>query len=135
MKDNGFIDAGDRFGSVRDLMQRRRQDLITAAPDEKASDLARRMKQYGISQVPIVHRESRAALGIIHEADLLTALLSGKVKYDAPVELLVQPLGGKVGLDTPVSKLRDVFNADQVAVVMEGDKALAIITKIDLIEY
>jgi cystathionine beta-synthase len=135
MKDNGFLDAGDRLGAVRDLLQRRKQELITASPDEKASELARRMKQYGISQMPIVHRESRAAIGIVHEADLLEALLTGKVKYDAPVELLVQPLGGKVTLDTPVSKLREVFNADQVAVVMEGDRALAVITKIDLIEY
>jgi len=135
MKDNGFLDAGDRLGAVRDLMARRKQELITATPDEKASEIARRMKQYGISQMPVTHKETRATIGIVHEADLLEALLTGKVKYDAPVELLCQPLGGKVSLDTPVSKLREVFGADQIAVVMDGDRALAVITKIDLIEY
>jgi cystathionine beta-synthase len=135
MKDNGFLDPADRLGLVRDLLSKRRQDLITSMPDEKASDIARRMKQYGISQLPVVHRETRAAIGIVHEADLLESLLTGKIGYEAPVELLMQPLGGKVGLDEPVSRLREIFSADQVAVVMDGERAIAVVTKIDLIEY
>jgi cystathionine beta-synthase len=135
MKDNGFIDAGDRLGCVRDLLAKRKQDLITASPEEKASDVALRMKQYGISQLPVVERESKRAIGMVHETDLLEALISGKLKYDAPVELLVTPLEGLVSLDTPVKKLRDVFSRDHVAVVMQNDRALAVVTKIDLIEY
>jgi cystathionine beta-synthase len=135
MKDNGFLDAGDRLGTVKELVARRRQDLITATSDEKASDIARRMKQYGISQLPVVHKDTKAAIGMVHEADLLEALLTGKVKYEAPVEMMVAPLGGKVSMDTPVTKLKEIFNADQVAVVMEGERPLAVITKIDLIEY
>jgi cystathionine beta-synthase len=135
MKDNGFFDPADRLGRVRDLLARRRQELITAMPDEKASDIARRMKQYGISQMPVVQRDTRAAIGMVHETDLLEALLTGKVAYEAPVELLVHPLGGRVTMDTPVSRLREIFNLDHIAVVMDGDRVLAVITKIDLIEF
>src|SRR5436305_1647688 len=112
MKDNGFFDAGDRFGTVRELVARRKQELITAYPDEKASEVALRMKQYGISQLPVIEREAKRVIGMVHETDLLEGLLNGKVKYDAPAELLMAPLQGKVTLETPVSKLKDVFNQD-----------------------
>lgn len=135
MKDNGFLDASDRLGKVSDLVGRRPQELITASPGDKASEVTSRMKQYGISQVPVVDRETKAALGILHEADLLDALLQGKLKYEQSIDGLVKPIEGKVALDTPVSKVREVFNHDRVAVVMQGDRVLAIVTKIDLIEY
>ena len=121
--------------AVRDLIARRKQELISALPDEKASEVAVRMKQYGISQLPVIERESKRAIGMVHETDLLEGLLNGKVKYDAPVELLMTPIKGTVALETPVSKLKDIFNQGHVAVVMQGDRTLAVVTKIDLIEF
>ncbi len=135
MKDNGFLDAGDRLGSVRELLQRRPQELLTALPEDKASEVARRMKQYGVSQMPVLDRETRAAVGMIHEYDLLDALLTGKVQYTQAIAGLVAPLQGKVTLDTPVSKLKEIFSQDNVAVVVQNERALAMVTKIDLIEY
>lgn len=135
MKDNGFLDAGDRLGAVRDLVSRRPQELISAAVDDKASDVALRMKQYGISQMPVVDRETKTAVGMVHEYDLLEALLGGKIRYDQAIAGLVTPMQGRVTLDTPVAKLKDIFNKDHVAVVMQGERALAVVTKIDLIEY
>lgn len=135
MKDNGFLEPSDRLGLVRDLVTRRPQELIIALPHEKASDVALRMKQHGISQLPVVDLQTHTAVGMIHEYDLLSALLNGKIKYEEPIEGLVAAMEGAVTLDTPVSKLTDVFNKDQVAVVMEGQRPLAIITKIDIIEF
>jgi cystathionine beta-synthase len=51
------------------------------------------------------------------------------------VEALVQPLQGVVSLDTPITKLRDIFNDDNVAVVKEGDRVTGVVTKIDLIDF
>lgn len=135
MKDNGFLDTSDRLGTLRDLLQKRAQELITAAADDTASDVAKRMKQYGISQLPVIDRESKMTVGMLHEVDLLDALLSGRVKYNDGITALVQPLQGRVTLDTPVGKLREIFSAGHVAVVMQGERALAVVTKIDLIEY
>lgn len=135
MKDNGFLEAADRLGTVRDLIARRQQELITAIPQDRAGDVALRMKQYGISQMPVVDGATRATVGMIHEVDLLDAMLSGNVKLDDDVQSLVAPLEGRIGLDAPVSRLREIFNQDHVAVVMEGERAVAVVTKIDLIEY
>jgi cystathionine beta-synthase len=135
MKDNGFLDAGDRLGKVRDLVAKRPQELISATPAEKVTDVALRMRQYGISQLPVLDAGSRSVLGMVHEFDLLEATLAGRLRKDQSIEGLVAPLQGKVSLDTPVAKLKEVFAQGHVAVVMEGDKALAVVTKIDLIEH
>jgi cystathionine beta-synthase len=135
MKDNGFLDSGDRLGTVRDIVAKRPQELVTAASDDKANDVALRMKRYGISQMPVVDRTRGAAVGMIHEHDLLESMLGGKLAYDAAIAPVVMPLEGKVGLDLPVSRLKEIFNRGQVAVVMEGERALGVVTKIDLIEY
>jgi cystathionine beta-synthase len=40
-----------------------------------------------------------------------------------------------VTMETSLGQLRDVFAQDNVAVVKQGEKVVAIVTKIDLIEY
>jgi cystathionine beta-synthase len=42
---------------------------------------------------------------------------------------------GVVSPETSLNRLREVFAQDKVAVVKEGEKVLAIVTKIDLIEH
>ncbi len=135
MKDNGFVDPEDRLGTVRDLLQRRPQELITAFREDSAKDVVARMKHYGISQMPVLDRGSRAAVGMIHEYDLLDALLTNRIQYAQAIMPLVAPLQGRVTPDTAVSKLREIFSQDNVAVVVENERALAVVTKIDLIEY
>jgi len=134
MKDNGFLDSGDRMGTVRDMVTRRPQDLIAATPTDTTGDIAKRMKQYAISQMPVVDAQRRV-VGMIAEYDLLQAMLAGRARASDAVGPLAAPLQGAVTLDTPVSKLKDIFAADNVAVVVEGDRPLAIVTKIDLIDY
>ena len=79
--------------------------------------------------------EAGRAIGMIHEYDLLNFLIEGKHRLSEMVEPLVQPLQGVVALDTPISRLRAIFNDDNVAVVKEGEKVTGILTKIDLIEF
>ena len=56
-------------------------------------------------------------------------------KENSSSERPAQPLQGVVSIETPVLRLNEIFNADNVAVVMEQDKVIAVITKIDLISY
>ena len=135
MKDNGFLDADDRLGRVRDLLSKRPQELLTAFADEEAQVVALRMKQHGVSQLPVLDRASKAVTGMVHESDLLEALLASRLRANSHIAPAVAPLQGRVGLETPVTRLREVFSQDNVAVVMEGERALAVVTKIDLIEY
>src|SRR5229473_1231134 len=91
------------------------------------------MKGYGVSQLPVVDGDKPVAM--LHEVDLLQALLEGRHELDEPVSAVMKPIDGVVTLRTPVSRLRELFAKDQVAIVKDGDQVAAIVTKIDLIEW
>jgi len=135
MKVHGFMEGEDRLGAVRDVIAKKQGELIVATPSEKAGEVALKMKRYGISQLPVVDGASKAAVGLLHESDLLEAMLGGKLTTDGPVAPYVHSLQGKVTLDTPVSKLQELFKSNHVAIVMEGERAISVVTPIDLIEH
>jgi cystathionine beta-synthase len=92
------------------------------------------MKKHGISQMPVVTADG-SSIGMIHEYDLLNGLIGGNYKMTDAIDVLVSPLQGVVTPETSIPALRQVFANDNVAVVREGQKVTAIVTKIDLIEY
>jgi len=137
MRDNGFaIQGGGALSAatVRDVLGRRRGEVITARRTDKVEAVVKKMKEHDISQMPVVDEAGRVT-GMIHEYDLLNFLIEGKHRLTEVVEPLIQPVQGLVTPDTPVARLRDIFNDDNVAVVKEGEKVTGIVTKIDLIEF
>jgi cystathionine beta-synthase len=132
MRDNGFMEEKGS-GTVRELLTGKRE-VITARKGQRVGQVVESMRQHGISQMPVLSEEGRA-VGMIHEYDLLNALVANKVKFADTIDSIVAPLQGVVSPETSLTRLREVFNKDQVAVVKEGEKILAIVTKIDLIEH
>ncbi len=137
MRDNGFpLEGSEGLGqaTVREVLGQRRGTVLTVRRSDKVEAVVKALKEHDVSQMPVVDAEGRA-VGMIHEYDLLNFLIEGKHRLSETVEALVQPLQGVVALDTPVSKLRAIFNDDNVAVVKEGEKVTGVVTKIDLIEF
>jgi cystathionine beta-synthase len=137
MRDNGFpVNGAEPVSSatVKDVLGRRRGEVITARRTDKVEGVVKKLKENDISQMPVVDETGRVT-GMIHEYDLLNFLIEGKHRLSEVVEPLVQPLQGVVGPETPLGRLREIFNDDNVAVVKEGDRVIGIITKIDLIEF
>ncbi|MBZ4418254.1 pyridoxal-phosphate dependent enzyme [Myxococcus sp. RHSTA-1-4] len=133
MRDNGFLeDKGS--GTVRDIIGDKRREVKTARKGDRVDQVVETMRALGISQMPVVTEDGRA-VGMVHEYDLLNALVAGKVKFTDTIDAIVAPLQGALSLDTSIARLREVFAADNVAVVKEGEKVVAIVTKIDLIDY
>jgi cystathionine beta-synthase len=138
MRDNGFPVESDaetlRGAKVKDVLAGRFGKVITARKGEKVESVVKRMKDSDISQMPVVDPEGRA-IGMIHEYDLLNFLIEGKHHLSEQVEAVMAPIQGTVTLETPVSKLRDIFNDDNVAVVKDAEQVVGIVTKIDLIDF
>ena len=133
MRDNGFMEEKGA-GTVRDLLQGKRGEVITARKGQRVDQVVETMRQRGISQMPVLSEDGRA-LGMIHEYDLLNALVAAQVKFADTIDSIVAPMQGVVAPETSLNRLREVFNQDKVAVVKEGEKVLAVVTKIDLIEH
>ena len=137
MRDNGFpLDGAERMGqaTVGDVLGGRRGQVLSVRRTDKVETVVKLLRDHDVSQMPVVDADGRA-VGMIHEYDLLQFLIEGKHRLSEVVEPLVQPLQGVVALDTPISRLRDIFNDDNVAVVREGDKVTGVVTKIDLIDF
>ena len=133
MRDNGFLDDKGP-GTVGDVVKGRKQTLITGKKGEKIGALVEDMKRHGISQMPVIEADG-SAIGMVHEYDLLNALISGSHKLTDTIDKLIAPLQGVVTPETSITTLRNVFAQDNVAVVREGQKVTAVVTKIDLIEF
>jgi cystathionine beta-synthase len=133
MRDNGFLEEKGT-GTVRDIVGEKRREVKTARKGDRVDQVVETMRSHGISQMPVVSEDGRA-VGMVHEYDLLNALVAGKVKFTDAIDAIVAPLQGALSLDTSITRLREVFAADNVAVVKEGEKVVAIVTKIDLIDF
>jgi cystathionine beta-synthase len=136
MRDNGFATGTGEVATatVGDVLGGRRGKVITARKTDKVEAVVRQLKDHDISQMPVVDADGRV-IGMIHEYDLLQFLIEGKHRLSEIVEPLVQPLQGVVTLDTPITRLRQIFDDDNIAVVKEGERVIGIITKIDLIAF
>ncbi len=135
MRDNGFVLETPREATVGDVVRSKSwTPVITATSGESLGEVVSRLRQNGISQLPVLDSESRA-IGMLHEVDVLDALVEGRATKADPVDKVMQQLEGGISKDSPVGRLREIFAHDQVAVVMEGSRVTAILNKIDLIEY
>ncbi|HMK71868.1 MAG TPA: pyridoxal-phosphate dependent enzyme, partial [Myxococcaceae bacterium] len=134
MRDNGFAVDEKAPGRVADLIRERPPVVHFARKGERVDAVVEAMRRHGISQMPVQDGSGRA-VGMIHEYDLLNALVSKTTGFHEPIDGLVAPLQGVVSPEASLSALREVFAQDNVAVVKEREQVVAIVTKIDLIEF
>jgi cystathionine beta-synthase len=119
---------------VRDLLQRKSGEVEIARPDETLAQVAHRMNQLGISQMPVSTGNGDPFL-MVHESDLLQSLVSGQCAPGDPVVRAAKRLQGRISPEDPISKLQKVFDADNVAVVVDDDRIVGIVSKIDVVEF
>lgn len=137
MRENRLLDAPLTEGRVEELLAHKKMATVTAAKSDLKTDVIARMKQYNISQLPVVESDGRYA-GMITEVDLLNHLLASDHKHEADetIEDIIDRESAEViGPETSLAVLSEVFRHGKVAVVCETDKVTGIVSKIDLIEY
>jgi cystathionine beta-synthase len=139
MRENGFLDEPDPLGTVAQLLRSKQQrPLVTARMGDKVREVIAKMRDSGISQMPVLDARGRMA-GIIAEVDLLNFLLEspgeGARNLDGAIDDLVESDYATVTSATRVHLLRNIFNDAKIVVVDDGDSLAGVITKIDLIEY
>jgi cystathionine beta-synthase len=91
------------------------------------------MKLYEISQLPVM--EGDALVGIIDESDVLMHVYGDESRFRDPVSTAMVTKLEKLQVYEPVEKLLPVFERGLVAIVMDGDRFLGLITRIDLLNY
>ena len=134
MKDHGMLEDGPDMGLVEDLLAARPQNLITATPSTSVGDIVGLLKEHGVSQVPIA-AEGGQPTHIVHEIDLLRHLHAGDVTLESAVESVAAPIAGLVYPKASMHELFAILESDHVAVVVDANKLVGVVSKIDLIEF
>lgn len=134
MRENGFLE--DRWGdaSIADILQAKDSapTVYTTTTGETVADVIKRMKEYGISQLPLI--DDGKVIGLINEAEVLDHLL-GNGAHDDPVDDLVQSRFAVVEPRDRISTIGNFFQKDRVLMVFDDGDLVDIITKIDFIDF
>jgi len=135
MLDQGFLER-ETFGDLRDLILRRHteQATVTVAPEDTLLIAYGRMKLYDVSQLPVLSNQDRVA-GIIDESDILMAVTRDEAAFQTPVKDAMTSRLQTVQASQDMDDLLPIFDAGHVAIVVEGEKFLGLITRIDLLNH
>mgnify|MGYP001117966207 CR=1 FL=1 len=134
MIDQGFLER-ERYGDLRDLIARRHWERASITVDASEPVLAayRRMKLYDVSQVPVM--QNGRIVGIVDEEDILLEVFDNPEHFNEPVTEAMESHLVTVPPDAPLSRLMEIFDRGMVAIVMDGDEFLGLVTRIDLLNW
>ena len=134
MLDHGFIER-ETHGDLRDLISRRHREhaVATVNADETVNAAYQRMKLYDVSQLPVL-RDGRI-VGIVTEEDILLEVYAHPEHFAEPVAAAMESSLVTLAPGDPVEKLKAIFERGMVAIVMDGDEFLGLITRIDLLNW
>src|SRR5947209_9805199 len=135
MAEQGFIHRHPQ-GDLSDLISHRYEagEVITVGPGDTLLTAFKRMRDGDISQLPVVD-QNRRAIGIVDESDILVKVNRDSGQFNDRVE---NTMTDKLETLPPTAKINDllgVFDRGRVAIVMDGDKFLGLITRTDLLSY
>jgi cystathionine beta-synthase len=134
MLDNGFIER-PQHGDLRDLILRpySQKDTVVVAPTDLLTTAYQRMKLYDVSQLPVM--EGEKLVGIIDESDVLLHVYGDEARFGDPVATAMVSKLERLDVASPIEALLPLFDRGQVAIVMQGEQFLGLITRIDLLNY
>jgi cystathionine beta-synthase len=134
MLDNGFLER-EQHGDLRDLILRpySQRDTVVVGPNDLLITAYQRMKLYDVSQLPVM--EGDRIVGIVDESDVLLHVYGDEARFRDPVATAMVSKLDKVDVGAPIEALLPVFDRGHVAIVMDGERFLGLITRIDLLNY
>ena len=134
----GYSDRAPQ-GDVSDLIAKRYGEggVETVRPEDTLLTAYNRMRSSDISQLPVV--EGAHLVGIIDESDILSAVeghAQGRAGgFACEVRTAMTSRPHTLQAHAPLSALKPIFDRNEVAVVMDGEEFLGVITRVDLINH
>ncbi|HEY3873507.1 MAG TPA: cystathionine beta-synthase [Actinocrinis sp.] len=142
MADYGFLAPPTAEATVADVLDRRGEglpDLVHMHPHETVGQAIQTLREYGVSQMPLVKEEppvmAAEIVGSIVERDLLDALFTGRAKLEDPLEGHKSGLLPQVGSGEPISALMSVLEKADAAVVLIEGKPRSVLSRQDLLAF
>src|SRR5213596_2470963 len=135
MAEQGFMHRPPH-GDLSDLISHRYEagEVISVGPNDTLLTAVTRMQSANVSQVPVLNGNGRA-IGILDESDVLVKVHRNPEHFNHAVKMAMTDRLETLSPKAKINDLLGVFDRGRVAIVMEGDKFLGLVTRTDLLSY
>ena len=146
MSSYGFLrnrlDGSATEPSVGEVLRRKSgaiPALVHTHPSETVRDAIGILREYGVSQMPVVGAEppvmAGEVAGSVSERELLSAVFEGRAKLADAVSQHMSPPLALIGAGEPVGSAADLLRERDAAMVVEDGKPIGVITRSDLLGF
>ena len=134
LDDQGLV-LKEETHDLRDIITRPHtaKSAITVLPSDTLQAAYRKMKMYDVSQLPVMG--DGKLIGIVSEIDILVAVTGHPEGFLIPVSEAMAKNLVTVQVNTPIADLLPNFERGMVAIVVDKEQFLGLITPIDLLQY
>ncbi|MEV6690168.1 cystathionine beta-synthase [Micromonospora sp. NPDC051196] len=138
----GFLDNSGSEPTVAEALAGKPgglPELVHVHPTETVRDAVDYMREYGVSQLPVLKAEppvvTGEVAGSIAERDLLDALFTGQAQLHDTIERHMAPPLPMVGGGQPVSEAVNLLEKSDAALVLIDGKPKGVLTRQDLLAH
>ncbi|GAA1129901.1 cystathionine beta-synthase [Kribbella jejuensis] len=113
--------------------------LVHTHPHETIAEAVAILREYGVSQMPVVRAEppvmAAEVAGAVSERTLMDALYSGKARLADIVEQHMDPALPSLGAGEPVTKAVELLEGRDALMVLDDGKPVGVLTRQDLLVH
>lgn len=143
MSQNGFLESPAEEAKVADVLAIKTQtlpELVHVHPHERVGVAIETMREFGVSQVPVIKEDDPeqpgAMVGSIRERDLLEVVLRVPDAFEKQVAEVMQPPMPMVDVGEPIESLvTNLGMGASAVIVLKSGRPLGVITRSDLLTF
>jgi len=142
MASYGFLSTGSDGVTVGDVLRAKEGSmpaLVHTHPNETIREAVEILREYNVSQVPVVRAEppvmAAEVVGSVVERDLLDALFTGKAQLTDGVENHMSPPLPAVGAQAPVHDAVEALETADAVMVLDSGKPIGVLSRSDLLNH
>ncbi|GAA3365729.1 MULTISPECIES: cystathionine beta-synthase [Saccharopolyspora] len=138
----GFLSPDHAGGAIKDVLLRKDgtlPELVHVHPNETVAEAVAILREFGVSQMPVVNAEPPVMVaeiaGAVNERDLLDALFAGRAQLADRIEQHMSPPLPTIGAGEEVSAAMAALTDADGAMVLIGGKPAGVVTRQDVLAF
>ncbi|OAB87644.1 cystathionine beta-synthase [Janibacter melonis] len=142
MASYGFTSGEEDTTTVGDVLRVKSGDmpaLVHTHPTETVRDAIEILREYGVSQMPVVNAEPPVVLGevagAVTERELLDAVFEGRATLADPVSKHMSRKLAQIGTGESAASAVEALEHDDALLVVDGGKPIGVVTRADLLGH
>src|SRR4051812_45391 len=142
MSSYGFLPPDSSGATVGDVLRRKDghiPDLVHGHPKETVAEAVAILREFGVSQMPVVHAEppimAAEVAGAVNERDLLDALFTGKAQLADTLDKHMSAPLPTIGAGESVGVAMKALSHADGALVLDDGKPAGVVTPPDILGF